>query len=131
MKKISLLTQIIFHTVNLLLIILYIFPGSILGWFIYEDFKKQPQITSDLIYLSSSHFFAFLTLSILGLIAFFKKNKKILFLYLFLISTFLELSHIIIPQRNFEYQDLIGNILGVLIVFLIFYIYKYFRKKNL
>ena len=59
MKKISLLTQIIFHTVNLLLIILYIFPGSILGWFIYEDFKKQPQITSDLIYLSSSHFFAF------------------------------------------------------------------------
>ena len=131
MKKISLLTQIIFHTVNLLLIILYIFPGSILGWFIYEDFKKQPQITSDLIYFSSSHFFAFLTLSILGLIAFFKKNKKILFLYLFLISTFLELSHIIIPQRNFEYQDLFGNTLGVLIVFLIFYIYKYFRRKNL
>tara|TARA_B100000424_G_scaffold131075_1_gene99428 strand:+ start:715 stop:1110 length:396 start_codon:yes stop_codon:yes gene_type:complete len=131
MKKISLLTQIIFHTVNLLLIILYIFPGSILGWFIYEDFKKQPQITSDLIYLSSSHFFAFLTLSILGLIAFFKKNKKILFLYLFLISTFLELSHILVPQRNFEYKDLFGNILGVLIIFLIFYIYNFFKKKNL
>ena len=49
MKKISLLTQIIFHTVNLVLIILYIFPGSILGWFIYEDFKKQPQITSDFV----------------------------------------------------------------------------------
>lgn len=131
MKKISLLTQIIFHTVNLVLIILYIFPGSILGWFIYEDFKKQPQITSDLIYLSSSHFFAFLTLSILGLIAFFKKNKKILFLYLFLISTFLELSHILVPQRNFEYKDLFGNILGVLIIFLIFYIYNFFKKKNL
>ena len=131
MKKISLLTQIIFHTVNILLIILYIFPGSILGWFIYEDFKKQPQITSDLIYLSSSHFFAFLTLSILGLIAFFKKNKKILFLYLFLISTFLELSHILVPQRNFEYKDLFGNILGVLIIFLIFYIYNFFKKKNL
>ena len=131
MKKISLLTQIIFHTVNLLLIILYIFPGSILGWFIYEDFKKQPQITSDLIYFSSSHFFAFLTLSILGLIAFFKKNKKILFLYLFLISTFLELSHILVPQRNFEYKDLFGNILGVLIIFLIFYIYNFFKKKNL
>ena len=131
MKKISLLTQIIFHTVNLLLIILYIFPGSTLGWFIYEDFKKQPQITSDLIYLSSSHFFAFLTLSILGLIAFFKKNKKILFLYLFLISTFLELSHILVPQRNFEYKDLFGNILGVLIIFLIFYIYNFFKKKNL
>ena len=131
MKKISLLTQIIFHVVNLLLIILYIYPGSILGWLIYEDFKKQPQIISNLIFFSSNHFFAFFTLSVSGLIAFFKKNIKILFLYLFLISTFLELSHIIIPQRNFEYQDLIGNILGVLIVFLIFYIYKYFRRKNL
>ena len=131
MKKISLLTQIIFHVVNLLLIILYIYPGSILGWLIYEDFKKQPQIISNLIFFSSNHFFAFFTLSASGLIAFFKKNTKILFLYLFLISTFLELSHIIIPQRNFEYQDLFGNTLGVLIVFLIFYIYKYFRKKNL
>ena len=131
MKKISLLTQIIFHTVNLVLIILYIYPGSILGWLFYEDFQKQPQITSDLIFFSSSHFFAFSTLSVLGLVAFFKKNIKILFLYLFLISTFLELSHIIIPQRNFEYKDLFGNVLGIFIVFLIFYFYKSLKKKNL
>ena len=74
---------------------------------------------------------AILTLSVLGVIAFFKKNIKILFLYLFLISTFLELSHILVPQRNFEYKDLFGNILGVLIIFLIFYIYNFFKKKNL
>tara|TARA_Y100000591_G_C21311739_1_gene441267 strand:- start:140 stop:535 length:396 start_codon:yes stop_codon:yes gene_type:complete len=131
MKKISLLTQIIFHIVNLLLIILYIYPGSILGWLIYEDFEKQPQITSDLILFSSNHIFAFFTLSVLGLLANIRKNIKILFLYLFFISTFLELSHIIVPQRNFEYKDLFGNIFGVLIVFLVFYFYQFLKKKNL
>ena len=48
MKKISLLTKVMFHTVNIIFIILYIYPGSIIGWLIYDDFQKQPHITSDL-----------------------------------------------------------------------------------
>jgi len=129
MKKISLLTKIIFHISNILLIILYIYPGSILGWLIYGNVQKQPQITSDFVFFSSNHVYAFLILSILGFLSYYKKNIKILFSYLFFISIFLELLHYVIPQRSFEYKDLFGNFFGVLIVFLLFKIYKSFRKK--
>jgi hypothetical protein len=129
MKKISLLTKIIFHISNILLIILYIYPGSIMGWLIYGNVQKQPQITSDFVFFSSNHVYAFLILSILGFLSYYKKNIKILFSYLFFISIFLELLHYVIPQRSFEYKDLFGNFFGVLIVFLLFKIYKSFRKK--
>ena len=84
MKKVSLLTEVLFHITNILLIILYLYPGSILGWLIYGNIQKQPQITSDFIF-SSKHIYAFLILSLLGLFSYYKKNIKILFLYLFFI----------------------------------------------
>ena len=82
MKKISLLTKVIFHIVNAILIILYIYPGSIMGWLVYNDFQKQPQISSDLSFFSSNHVYAFLILSILGLSSNHERNFKILFIYL-------------------------------------------------
>ena len=127
MKKVSLLTKITFHISNILLIVMYLFPGSILGWLLYGNIQKQPQITSDFIF-SSNHIYSFLILSILGLFSYYRKNIKILFLYLFFISIFLELLHYVIPQRSFEYKDLFGNFFGVLIVFLLFYFYKFFKK---
>ena len=131
MKKISLLRKSIFHTVNSILIILYIYPGSILGWLIYNNVRKQPkikEITSDWIFFSLNHYYAFFILSIIGLICYYKGNTKILFLYLFFISIILELSHLIIPHRNFEYEDLFGNFLGVLTVILIFILHTFFKK---
>ena len=68
-------------------------------------------------------------LSFLGLISYYKNDVKILFFYLFFISIFLEICHILIPQRSFEFKDLIGNFLGVFIIFIIFYLY-YFIKRN-
>ena len=127
MKNVSLLTKVLFHITNILLIILYLYPGSILGWLIYGNIQKQPQITSDFIF-SSNHVYAFLILSLLGLFSYYKKNIKILFLYLFFISIFLEFLHYMIPQRSFEYKDLFGNFFGVLIVFLLSNIYKFFKK---
>ena len=38
------------------------------------------------------------------------------------------MSHLKIPHRNFEYEDLFGNFLGVLTVFLIFILYKFLEK---
>ena len=127
MKKVSLLTKVLFHITNILLIILYLYPGSILGWLIYGNIQKQPQITSDFIF-SLNHFYAFLILSLSGLFSYYRKNIKILFLYLFFISIFLELLHYVVPQRSFEYKDLFGNFFGVLIVFLLFNFYKFFKK---
>jgi hypothetical protein len=50
MKKVSLLTKVLFHISNILLIILYLYPGSILGWLLYGNIQKQPQITSDYVF---------------------------------------------------------------------------------
>ena len=129
MKKISLLTKVVFHVVNIIFIILYVYPGSIIGWLIYDDFKKQPQITSDLAFFSTNHIYAFLILSLLGFVSYYIKNLKGLFVYLFFISIFLELCHSIIPQRSFEYRDLFGNVLGVSIVFLISIVINLLKKK--
>ena len=78
MKKITLLTKIIFHICNTGLIFLYLYPGSIMGWIIYKDFQKQPQITSDFFTISSNHAYAFIILSLLGVVSF-NKNKMAIF----------------------------------------------------
>ena len=122
--------KILFYIANIVLITLYVFPGSILGWFFFDNAAKQPQITSDFI-VSSNHVYAFMVLSFLGYISFEKQKLIFLFIYLFSISIFLEILHIIIPHRGFEFSDLFGNIIGVLIVYFFYQIYNYFyNSKN-
>ena len=109
-----------FYLANLVLIMLYLYPGSIFGYLLYNDSSLQPQITRDFI-ISSNHFYAFVFLSILGVSAY-QNTKKIKFIiiYLFLLSIILELLHIIIPTRTFEWSDLFGNLLGVILVIIIY-----------
>ena len=45
------------------------------------------------------------------------------------ISIFLELAHLVIPNRSFQFSDLFGNIIGLLISIFILKIYKYLEKK--
>ena len=122
MKNLNKIFIPLFYIVNLVLIILYLFPGSLIGCLLYDDCLKQTQITSNIIitsnfFISSNHLYAFIFLSVLGFFAY-RNTKKIKFLiiYLFSLSIILELLHIIIPIRTFEYEDLIGNILGVILV---------------
>jgi len=129
MKKITLLTKIMFHICNIGLIILYLYPGSIMGWLIFRDFQKQPQITSDFL-VSSNHVYAFIILSLLGVISSNINKIGILFKYLFLISIVLELCHTLIPIRSFQYSDLFGNFLGVLLIFILFNVYKFLKNDK-
>ncbi len=105
-----------FHAINLTLIIFYLYPGSLLGLLFYNDSSIQPQITKDFL-ISSNHFYAFIILSIAGVVAYNKSKKiDILIKYLFLLSILLEFFHFIIPNRNFELVDLFGNFLGIILV---------------
>ena len=114
-----------FHAVNLILIIFYLYPGSLLGLFLYNDSSIQAQITEDFL-ISSNHFYSFIILSIIGIITYNKSNKiNLLIKYLFLLSVSLEFFHFIIPNRNFELSDLFGNILGVFFVIVIYKIKFY------
>ena len=118
-----------FHSLNLIVIALYLYPGSILGWVIYRDLKSQPQIPGNLLYVSTNHFCTFFLLSVLGLFCYFKHSKfKFLIYYLFFLSTILELFHILIPERSFQFEDLAGNILGVAVSCFIILVFKYWRK---
>ena len=120
--------KIIFHLLNIIVVFLYVYPGSLLGFLIYKDISKQPQITADFFILSSNHVYAFLLLSTLGLISYFKSLKKII-LYLISISIILELLHLFIPNRSFQFSDLFGNIVGVLIPVIILIVFNFWRKK--
>ena len=122
MKNLNKIFIPVFYMTNLVLIILYLFPSSLLGCLFYNDCTLQPKITNNIIitsnfFISSNHLYAFIFLSALGFFAY-RNTKKIKFLiiYLFSLSIILELFHIIIPIRTFEYEDLIGNILGVILV---------------
>ena len=120
--------KIIFHLINVIFVLLYVYPGSLLGFLIYKDISKQPQISADFFALSSNHVYAFLLLSSLGLISYFK-SLKIIILYLIVSSISLELFHLFIPNRSFQFSDLFGNISGVLISILILILFNFWRKK--
>ena len=119
--------KFLFYLCNFILIILYLFPGSILGWFLYKDLSLQPQITPNLLIISSNHVYAFLILSFIGFFTYKKiKQFRPLSIYLIFLSIILEILHYFIPERSFEFPDLFGNLVGVIIVIILFY----FLKKN-
>ena len=108
--------KIIFYFSNFFLVFLYIFPGSLLGMIIYDNKNKQPQITPDFI-VSSNHFYVFIFISTLGFLSFIKQNQtKNLIIYLLFLSIILEILHLFIPDRSYQWSDLFGNLLGVIIV---------------
>ena len=123
--------KVIFYTINILLIILYLYPGSLLGWIIYDNKSIQPQITPDFV-ISSNHFYVFVLISIIGFLTFpnFKQNM-FLITYLIFLSVTLEIFHLAIPERSFQWSDLFGNLLGVIVVILFNnFINKYGRFKK-
>ena len=123
--------KFIFYLSNIILLFLYLFPGSILGCYLYNDCQLQPQLTKDFL-VSTNHLYAFGLLSIIGLFTYKNSNKlNFLNLYLILLSIILEILHIFIPVRSFELSDLLGNLLGVSIVLTINFFYrKYENYKN-
>jgi len=123
--------KFIFYLCNLVLVIFYLYPGSIFGCFLYNDCKIQPQLTSDFI-ISSNHFYVFCLISIIGFFTYVKSEQiKLLIIYLILLSIFLEIFHMFIPDRSFEYSDLFGNLAGSLVVIVLnYFIRNYAKFKN-
>ena len=123
--------KFIFYLSNFILLVLYLYPGSFIGCFLFNNCQYDPQITPDLL-VSTNHLYAFGLLSIIGLFTYKNSNKfNFLNLYLIFLSIILEILHIFIPVRSFELSDLFGNLLGVSIVLTINFFYrKYENYKN-
>ncbi len=119
----------LFYFSFITLLILYLFPGSLMGYFLYGNLGQQPDFISNPIGTSINHFVFFFYLSILGFI--FRSNQKKFvnsFSFLFLISIILELLHYLIPNRAFELIDVYANSLGVLTAYFMFTFLK--KIKN-
>tara|TARA_B100001564_G_C20428807_1_gene573554 strand:+ start:80 stop:472 length:393 start_codon:yes stop_codon:yes gene_type:complete len=122
--------KIFFYLINLFLIFIYLFPGSIFGCILYNDCRIQPQLTSDFI-ISSNHIYAFLILSVIGFFTYKdSKNLKVLVIYLISLSVILEGLHLVIPNRSFELSDLFGNVVGVVVIIIINFFWNNEKFKS-
>ena len=114
------LTENVYYFSLIILLVLYLFPGSLIGYFLYGNLGQQPNLITYSIGTSINHLFFFSYITLLSIIVssrvknIFTSYKVILF-----ISCILEILHLIVPNRAFEFYDLIANIFGVIIVLLI------------
>ena len=123
------LIKYLYYFSLIVLLILYLFPGSLIGYLLYGDFGTQPDLIPNPIGTSINHTLAFLYLSILGLINHIKdKSFNQTIIFLISLSIILELSHYFIPNRSFEFLDLFANLIGTLIAIIIIIFYKKYKK---
>ncbi len=111
------------------LFILYLFPGSLIGYLFYGDYGKQPDLIPNPIGTSINHTLAFFYLSIIGLTSHMRdKSFNQTTIFLISLSIILELSHYFISNRSFEFLDLFANLLGTLLAIFIIIFYKKYKK---
>ena len=114
------LTESVYYISLIVLLILYLFPGSLIGYFLYGNLGQQPNLLANPIGNSINHLIFFSYITVLATIIR-RKVKNIFTSYkvILFISCILEILHLIVPNRAFEFYDLIANIFGVIIVLLI------------
>ena len=114
------LTEHVYYFSLLVLVILYLFPGSLIGYFLYGNLSQQPNLITNPIGTSINHliFFSYIT-SLAIIVRLRVKNIFTSFKIILFISGILEILHLIVPNRAFELYDLLANITGVTIVLLI------------
>ena len=104
----------------LILFVLYLFPGSWIGYLLYGNLGQQPNLISNPIGTSINHLIFFFCLTSLGLVVRSKyQNFLNSFIFLFTLSILLELAHWLIPNRAFEYYDLFANSMGIVTAYLL------------
>ena len=122
--------KFIFHISLLFLIIISLYPGSLLGYLLYGDLSQQPNVIENPFGTTINHFIYYVYVSLLGFLLYLRNEKFQKLVYgLFFLSVILEVFHFIIPNRSFQLGDLIGNILGVIVAYSFLKIYLFFNKS--
>lgn len=123
-EKIKLLKYLFFFSI-FFLFLLYILPGELI------EFNKEASKNRTVFQGSIKHFYYFSYLTSLGLFVYLKEKNysKIVFL-LFLLSVFVEITHLYVPGREFSYYDVLANVSGYLFGFLLITLVKKYIKKD-
>ena len=129
MAKIISFLKYIFHISVILLIVVSLFPGSLLGFLFYHDLSRQPILFENPFGTSVNHFISYFYISILGLCLYLRNEKfqKLVYI-LFFLSIMLEVLQSTVPNRAFQFYDLIGNFIGVLVAYFLVKIYLHYRN---
>ena len=122
--------KFVFHISVLLLIILSLYPGSLIGFLLYGDLGQQPNLIKNPFGTTINHFISYFYVSLLGFVLYLKKEnfQKIVYV-LFFLSVILEVLQFVVPNRSFQLGDLVGNILGVMVAYSGVKIYLFFNKS--
>ena len=120
----------IFHISVLSLIVISLWPGSIIGFLLYSDWDQQPNLIENPFGTAINHFICYGSISLMGFAIYAKnENFKKLVYGLFFLSITLEILHLVIPNRSFQLQDLLANIFGVMVAYFAIKIYLFFNKS--
>ena len=129
MAKIISFLKFIFYISILFLTVLSLFPGSLLGFLFYQDWGRQPILVENPFGTSINHFIAYFYVSTLGFCLYLRSEKFQKLVYvLFSLSIILEVVQFIVPNRTFQFYDLIGNFLGVLVAYFSVKIYLHYGR---
>ena len=114
------LVEYFYYFSLLVLLILYLFPGSLIGYLLYGNLGKQPNLIASPIGTSVNHLIFFSYITILAMkVRLRAKNILTNYRFILFISCVLEILHFIVPNRAFELYDLLANFTGVVIILLI------------
>ena len=119
-----------FHISVLFLIVISLWPGSLIGFLLYNDWSQQPDLIQNPFGTTINHFICYGCISLMGFSIYSKnENFKKLVYGLFFLSITLEIFQIMIPNRSFQLEDMLANIFGVMVAYFIIKIYLFFRKS--
>ena len=140
MDKATSFLKFIFCISVLFLIIISLYPGSLLGVLFYGDSSLQPNLAFNPFYTPLprhfyiiggiiNHFIIYFCISIFGLCLYLRnRNFQKLVYGLFFLSIFLEVLQFVAPKRAFEIFDLSANFAGVLVAYCLIKIYKSWNR---
>ena len=143
MIKSNNLLKNIFYIFLIFFLINYLFPGSLMGYFIFDDLGRSPSLADNPIYEPISknfyslgdlvnHFIFTFLISFAGFCIHLKNKRFVRVFYIILsLSVTLELFHFVIPNRAFEFYDVVANLSGVIFAYFIIAIYRFYNKNKI
>ena len=122
--------KFVFYTSILFIIILSLFPGSLLGLLLYQDLSRELNLIENPFGTTINHFISYVYVSTLGLFIYLRSGNFQKLVYgMFFLSIILEIIQFIVPNRAFQLSDLIGNFVGVLVAYFLVKIYLFFSRS--